>query len=416
MPEPEYEVKDGEVHEVSLVGTPANGREFAMFKSVNEIKQLEKALEKAVHNPEYMKKDERDWNSPDLEDFETDDLSEVDNHFIASTSDFPPEDFTDLKLPVVEPDGTLNKNAVDNAAARVSQTEGIDTERAESIINNLQEEFETEEDMDKQIVDIEKRSISPQEFAEFIASHVEGASPADILDAINDINGEGELQNLDQRELATVVGDAYNMSTGEVLDILERMSKEFQKGGSESVDPEEIVEAFKELDDEEREEIADEIGLEKESEEQEEEEDEVEKDLDPEVREELKELRKSNEQLREERELEKMEKSVEENYSFIPGETTEVAKLLKSVKDGVSEDQFETLEEKLHAIEEQIDLEKTLQEEGTQETDPSSDVEDQVEKLVDEKMEKADYDNRAEAEAAVWDEKPKLAEKYYQNK
>jgi hypothetical protein len=101
-----------------------------------------------IHRPEFRATDERDWNSPNLEDFTDEsweDLSDseknaVGRHFLISKSGFPAENYTDLALPVVEPDGTLNLNALQNAKARVSQVSGIDEDeiqRVSKMINNL---------------------------------------------------------------------------------------------------------------------------------------------------------------------------------------------------------------------------------------------------------------------------------------
>lgn len=102
----------------------------------------------SVHRPKFQSADERDWNSPNLEDF-TDkswsDMSEsersaVGRHFLISKSGFPAEKYTDLALPVVEPDGTLNLNALQNAKSRVSQVSGIDEseiKRVSKMVNNL---------------------------------------------------------------------------------------------------------------------------------------------------------------------------------------------------------------------------------------------------------------------------------------
>jgi len=96
-----------------------------------------------IHEPDFSSTDDREWNTPDMEDFDTDDLSEIDDHFILSASGFPPEKFTDLKLPVVEPDGTLNLNALQNAKARANQVSGLEgdnLERVVQIINRLANE------------------------------------------------------------------------------------------------------------------------------------------------------------------------------------------------------------------------------------------------------------------------------------
>lgn len=136
----------------SLVLNPAVKTTFINSEMENMILQ-----DLEVHEPEFDSTDEREWNAPDLEDFkqamnvdaeEWSDMTEeqrtsVSNHFIVSKSGFPAENFTDLGLPVVEPDGTLNLNALQNAKARAGQVEGLtgeDLERAVQIINRLANE------------------------------------------------------------------------------------------------------------------------------------------------------------------------------------------------------------------------------------------------------------------------------------
>lgn len=90
-----------------------------------------------LHEPDFSGTTTDDWEDPQLEDFDTDDLGEVADHFILSGSGFPPENFTDLKLPVVEPGGELNKNALQTA-----KSGGHGVGAIEDIDDDLQEEVE----------------------------------------------------------------------------------------------------------------------------------------------------------------------------------------------------------------------------------------------------------------------------------
>lgn len=103
----------------SLVLNPAVKTTFINSEMESLLQDLE------IHEPEFSDTADQEWNSPDMEDFDTDDLSEIDDHFIVSRSGFAPENFTDLALPVVEPDGTLNLNALANAKARAGQVSGL---------------------------------------------------------------------------------------------------------------------------------------------------------------------------------------------------------------------------------------------------------------------------------------------------
>ncbi|AGN02422.1 hypothetical protein L593_12415 [Salinarchaeum sp. Harcht-Bsk1] len=87
----------------------------------------------ALHEPDYSGTTTQDWDAPQESDFDTDDLGDIADHFLLSASGFPPENFTDLKLPVVDPDGKLNENALQSAhggAHSVDEIDGIDDETA----------------------------------------------------------------------------------------------------------------------------------------------------------------------------------------------------------------------------------------------------------------------------------------------
>ncbi|WP_276271582.1 hypothetical protein [Haloarcula litorea] len=104
-----------------------------------------------VHEPDYSGTTTAEWDAPRLSDFDTDDLGEVDDHFVLSSSGFPPDAFSDLHLPVVDPDGTLNENALQTAhggAHSVEAIDGIDDETTADVKDLLerlsQEAFDAE--------------------------------------------------------------------------------------------------------------------------------------------------------------------------------------------------------------------------------------------------------------------------------
>jgi hypothetical protein len=103
-----------------------------------------------MHTPSWSGTTEEDWSRPDMEDFDTDDLSEISNHFIISSSGFPPENFTDLKLPVVEPSRELNVNAL--AAVKggrgVSAVDGLSSDEEDEIVQMVNELANEEFDRD----------------------------------------------------------------------------------------------------------------------------------------------------------------------------------------------------------------------------------------------------------------------------
>lgn len=100
-----------------------------------------------MHEPDYSGTTDDDWDEPQLNDFDTDDLSEVDDHFVLSASGFPPENFSDLKVPVVDPEGDLNLNALQTAHGGGHSVEAIDDidDDTTGDVEELLEELASEE-------------------------------------------------------------------------------------------------------------------------------------------------------------------------------------------------------------------------------------------------------------------------------
>lgn len=104
-----------------------------------------------IHEPDYSGTTTDEWDAPQEEDFDTDDLSEIGEHFVLSASGFSPDDFTDLKLPVVDPDGDLNENALQSAHGGAHSVEAIDDvddgtkDDVKDLLESLsQEEFDSD--------------------------------------------------------------------------------------------------------------------------------------------------------------------------------------------------------------------------------------------------------------------------------
>jgi len=129
------------------------GVDWAIRKSESFEENSSEELEGTVHKPEFSGMDDAEWSKPALNDFTDeswDDLSDdekssIGNHFIASMSGFPADNYSDMKLPIVRPDGTLSMNAVRNAKARLSQTDGLSSDQKdeiESMLDSLMDEDE----------------------------------------------------------------------------------------------------------------------------------------------------------------------------------------------------------------------------------------------------------------------------------
>ena len=193
-----------------------NGERSASM-SGEELQEVE------VHTPSFSGTTEAAWNKPALEDFGEDpDLGEVAEHFIVSTTGFPPENYGDLALPVVEPNGELNINALRNAKARAGQVDGLSgdkLDRAVDVVNTLANE-------------------------EFDADFEENASPeGDTLGSVRVLTGYDSRQ-LDKSEESEV--DSIKTVTDTIMtdeeDIQERLAELEEPVAVEQSDLDELEE------------------------------------------------------------------------------------------------------------------------------------------------------------------------------
>lgn len=111
-----------------------------------DTRRVEEELSE-IHEVSYEGTEEDDWSAPNLEDFPDEyfdadgnakfDL--VDDHFLYSESQFPPENYTDLKFPVVSPDGMLNLSALRAAKSRAPQADipADEQEEIQNLVNEL---------------------------------------------------------------------------------------------------------------------------------------------------------------------------------------------------------------------------------------------------------------------------------------
>jgi len=143
-------------------------------------------LEAAWHTPEWDGLDEeREWEKPAMEDFDTDDMSEIDDHFIVSkTGEWPPENYGDLALPVVFPDGDLSLDALDSAHQTAPQMDGVSDDMADKLqtkIDNWAQEHFDQPVAGEQMEEGDDRSVTVAMLGDDDArSETTGQSTADI--------------------------------------------------------------------------------------------------------------------------------------------------------------------------------------------------------------------------------------------
>lgn len=127
------------------------GEEAADDGTDDEEVDTAELAEYEMHQPDWDGSHENEWSTPDFEDFRepynVDDdtsFSELDEemrnaiaeHFLIVQGGFPPESYGDLKLPVVEPDGELSRNALMavKGGRGASAVDGLSSEMEEDIM------------------------------------------------------------------------------------------------------------------------------------------------------------------------------------------------------------------------------------------------------------------------------------------
>lgn len=176
-----------------------------------------------VRTPKYSGTTTGSWSRPDLEDYGYDSVEDIPEdadphpaeHSLLGEKDG--ETWAEVSiLPVVGPDGNLNKNALESSKTYAGQVDGISQDTIENAKEKADMLLSEEFDVEKQ----DQVKIKPQEIEEFISSLYEGVNPADVRDAIADW---GEFTGVDERELAALIGNMYDLSTGEALEMLDTL-------------------------------------------------------------------------------------------------------------------------------------------------------------------------------------------------
>lgn len=158
------ETNDEEAEELSVTSgdTPSDGAGPADTDGETEVDEL--APSYSVHEPEFDGEHTDEWEKPTLADFmdeydlEADSWDDLDEeaqmsiaaHFFLVDGGWPGENYGDLKLPVVEPDGRLSKSALETVLTGrgVQAVEGVSDEIESEVldmVDDLMANFEDEE-------------------------------------------------------------------------------------------------------------------------------------------------------------------------------------------------------------------------------------------------------------------------------
>lgn len=142
----EFDYDGADVEEIGQVDSEeesteptSEGSEPARMESDVEVESDEELASWSFHKPSWSGKTEGEWSQPDMSDFKTDDLGKISKHYILSRSGFPPDKFTDLSLPIVEPDGRLSLGGLRAAIGGhgVTAVDGVSSELEAKVKNFL---------------------------------------------------------------------------------------------------------------------------------------------------------------------------------------------------------------------------------------------------------------------------------------
>lgn len=347
-------VLDAEVQKVSLVSNPANGSEWMLFKSEDQDNEKIEKAQHAVHEPSFSGTNEKtgQWSSLSMEDFDTDDLSEIDDHFVVSKVGFPPENFGDLSLEIVDPDGNLDPDGLESAHQTVSQVDGLpdnDVDEARNIIEGLAEKnFDNE--------------------------------------SINFLDDEQDMENAQD-------GDEENMDKEQTEQ--EESDNSFSEGGSDIM----ADQTDKEVKDSEEEDVAKESS----SDDQQEIPEEIQEKL-----EKYDELESKLEKEREQRLLKEYQETARKEYEDVSKSADELGPLLKEIDENLSDESADEVKSLIKAQAEQIQKGELFEEQGSSaqgEVGQGDELEKRAEELM---KERDDVDTKEKARAEAVRQDPSL--------
>lgn len=161
----------------------------------NEEQDEEELASPSWHKPDWSgTNSSEEWDGLSMEDFDTDDLSEIDDHFIVSkTGSFPPENFGDLALEVVAPNGDLTLGGLDSAYKMAGNVEGVSDEMANKIQSKIKSWAESNFD-----VDWSDRSAEESE-----AGHEDGSEEEELNEGDSEdvVEADADTTSSDEEEL-----------------------------------------------------------------------------------------------------------------------------------------------------------------------------------------------------------------------
>lgn len=208
----------------------------------------------SVHTPEFSDTREAPWNEPSLEDFSdmswdemsSEEKSDISAHFLVSKTGFPPENFGDLSLPIVDSEGNLVLNALQNAKARAGQVSGLSGDALSQVENTIDR--------------LANDNFSDADFGEN-----NDGQKITMTDANTDCGGQGLEIQMDDLSVDAIA--AKHDGVREALDAKEEKIEELEKQAESAADAkalaeekvEELQAKVDEFESEEKQKLVDEI-------------------------------------------------------------------------------------------------------------------------------------------------------------
>lgn len=186
----------------------------------NENYDIGELAEHRWHIPDWESSTKVGWDAPNMSDFGTDDLEQISNHFLLSTSGFPPEKFGDLKLPVVDENRFLNLRALRMAKRAASQINGVDEELEEKvklIANTLIKARFPNESMTASLEEVDEE-WDDEELTEYLREELdlteteEAEESEEASDVDDEVDEEESSEEVSDDEVDDEVDEAENES------------------------------------------------------------------------------------------------------------------------------------------------------------------------------------------------------------
>jgi len=211
-------------------------------------------VRETARTPTYSGTTTSSWSAPDLEDYGYDSVEDMSDdvsphpaeHTLLGEKDGETWSKVSI-LPVVEPNGNLNKSALESAKGYASQVDGISANTVENVKEKadmlLREEFDVETEQEKIIKLITKNySITESEASEFldtipeIQKEMKEMEKEELIDTVKKVRD-------DEMEMSKALDEFVDVDSETIKEIKEELDKE---------EPEEEEETEKDEDGEDK--------------------------------------------------------------------------------------------------------------------------------------------------------------------